>query len=73
MEKDEIKVFSWTGLFLVTSVCFFVFSNFIKFLEGYPPRIFIWIGFIALFLGLVSGAADFAKHSHNKKKSNTAS
>jgi hypothetical protein len=46
---------SWTGLFFVTSVCFFSFSLLLKVLDGVSPGIFLWIGSISLVLGLLNG------------------
>lgn len=58
MKEKETSEFSWTGLFLVTSFCFFIFSSFLKFIDNTNPGIFLWIGFIALFLGLISSAGN---------------
>lgn len=54
MENQELKNFSWTTFFLVTSFSFFLFFFFMKKLEGTEPRVFIWTGTATFFLGLIS-------------------
>ena len=54
MEDQNLKRFSWTSFFFVTSLSFFLFLLIIKELEGKEPRIFIWTGVTTLILGLAS-------------------
>jgi hypothetical protein len=55
MEDMENK-FSWTELFLVTSLCFFLFSLYLKFIEVENPGIFLWVAIGSLGLGILSSA-----------------
>jgi len=70
MEEEEIKKFSWPGLFLVTSFCFFTFSLFLKFLEGTDPGVFLWVGIVSFFLGLVTGAGVWLSRVPGKNNQN---
>ncbi|MES1222235.1 MAG: hypothetical protein ABUT20_42460 [Bacteroidota bacterium] len=54
MDEREMNEFSWTGLFLVTSFCFFAFSGVLELLNNTHPVIFTWIGGAALLLGLLN-------------------
>ena len=68
MDERDRREFSWPGLFLVTGTCFFIFSLMLKFLSGSYPRIFIWIGIISLFLGILNWLGKYIPHADNKKK-----
>lgn len=72
MEDKDMNAFSWTALFFVTSFCFFAFSGLMNLLDGNGPGLFIWIGFIALFLGLLSGAAGWMTRPVSKDKHEVA-
>ena len=63
-----MREFSWPGLFLVTGSCFFVFSLLLKFLNGSFPGVFIWIGIISLFLGILSWLGKSIPHADSKNK-----
>ncbi|HLG41645.1 MAG TPA: hypothetical protein VI461_18335, partial [Chitinophagaceae bacterium] len=52
--------FSWNMLFIVTAICFFAFSGFIKIINGSPAHsaLFIKIGVASLvlfFFSLIAG------------------
>ena len=40
MEEKEKNEFSWTGLFLVTGVCFIFFNGLLKLLDGSNMPVF---------------------------------
>jgi hypothetical protein len=67
MEDREMKEFSWTGLFLVTGFCFFLFSAIMKLLAGEPVPIFTWIGIACVFLGSLNGIGTFILRAEQKK------
>lgn len=54
MKEKESTEFSWTLLFLVTSVCFFIFSAVIKFLNGEHEGLFFCVCLVSLGLGIFS-------------------
>lgn len=60
MKEKGIQGFSWTSLFLVTSLCFFAFSWLLKILDDAVPRLFLWAGVMALGLGCLSLIAKLA-------------
>ena len=68
MEEKEMRQFSWTGLFLVTGLCFFAFSFILKFLDNSHPRKFLWIGGICLFLGLLNAVTTFVTNTSGKDR-----
>ncbi len=67
MGEKESNEFSWTGLFLVTSGCFFLFSLFLKWIENREPGIFLWTGVICLVLGLISGSNELLKGQSRRR------
>ena len=74
MEEKEMKEFSWTGMFLVTGFCFFLFRLILKILDGTEPRIFLMIGSVSLFLGLLNAAAARSmSRTHDKSNRNLTS
>jgi hypothetical protein len=73
MEEKEMREFSWAGLFFVTSFCFFAFSALLELLDNAYPRIFIWIGGISLFLGLLNIASTFLTRASGKSNRDLSS
>jgi len=68
-EKDE-SGFSWLSLFLVTGFSGLAFDLIIKLLDGYHSPILLWIGIIALSLGLLNFLISLiARKASNKKES----
>jgi len=67
MEKDEMRRFSWTELFIVTGLCFFAFSAILEFLNHSHPHIFIWIGSISLLLGILNAGLIFISRELSKR------
>ncbi|HOZ69170.1 MAG TPA: hypothetical protein PLU11_09180 [Chitinophagaceae bacterium] len=68
-EKDE-SGFSWLSLFLVTGFSGLGFDLIIKLLDGYHSPILLWIGIIALSLGLLNFLISLiARKASNKKES----
>ena len=66
MEPDE-KDFSWSGLFIVTACCCFLFNVIIKILDGhFSPLLFLVAG-VAGFLGLFSVAFKIIDRQVSKK------
>jgi protein-S-isoprenylcysteine O-methyltransferase Ste14 len=54
MEDNDVKGFSWTGLFFVTGLCFFAFCGVLQFLDHAHPSVFMWIGCVAIFFGALN-------------------
>ena len=54
MEEKEMREFSWTCLFAVTSVCFLCFSFFTKLLDGSHVSLFFKIGIGCLVLTVLA-------------------
>jgi hypothetical protein len=67
-EEREMMKFSWPGLFIVTSICSFIFSFFLKLIDGVHTSLFIKIGFITLILACFSLLAKLLKRKGAKKK-----
>lgn len=65
-EKEE--QFSWSGLFLVTAGCSFLFNVAIKILDGNFSYLLFVIGFIAAGLGALNWAARSLSRQLNKKR-----
>jgi len=68
MEEKEMREFSWTGLFLVTSFCFFAFSIILELLDHDHPDFFIWIAGSSLFLGLINGISTLLTRTSGKRR-----
>lgn len=73
MEDKEMKEFSWQALFFVTGISFLLFSCGLKFLDGVYSIPMLWIGAIALVLGLISWIGSLLPKTHSKKKRNLVS
>jgi hypothetical protein len=63
MEEKDLREFSWTGLFIVTGCCFFLFSGVMKLLEGVHIPFFTWTGFASLLLGSLSTVGNLLAKS----------
>lgn len=68
MDEKKLREFSWTELFIVTSLCFFAFSAILEFLNHTYPDIFIWIGGISLILSLINAALIYLSRASSKGK-----
>lgn len=68
MEEKNMREFSWTALFFVTSFCFFSFSGALKILGSVQNDLFIWVGTISLVLGLLCRAVKLF-HQQTRKNS----
>ena len=66
MNENEIREFSWPGLFLVTGFCFFVFSLVLNFLNGEYPYMFNWISLSSASLGVLSWLGKSIPYSERK-------
>jgi Na+/melibiose symporter-like transporter len=53
-EEKEMIEFSWTGMFAVTGFCFFLFSLFMKVIDGSNGSLFFFVGLISMGFALVS-------------------
>lgn len=67
-EEKEMMKFSWSGLFFVTSICSFLFSLFLKLIDGTHISLFVKIGCITLVLAVFSVVNDILKQKETKKK-----
>jgi len=68
MENKDISEFSWSGLFIVTACCSFLFNGVIKFLDGDFSNILFAIGTIAAFLAIVNWAARTVARRNFRKR-----
>ena len=68
MEDKDMKDFSWTGLFLVTGICAFLFSGIMKMLEGSYVPLFTWVGVSCLLMGSINGIGVFIMRLEEGKK-----
>jgi hypothetical protein len=70
MRQKDGKEFSWPGLLIVTSFCFFVFSGLVKYLNGSPVHsaLFFKIGIAAFVLYALTYAASLSMKPEVKKK-----
>ena len=73
VEEKEMMAFSWTGLFAVTGFCFFLFSLFIKFINGSHFSIFVTIGCISLVLAFFCFLNNRLTHKQVKTEKNEGS
>ena len=73
MDEKEMRKFSWTELFIVTSCCFFAFCGILKMLGGFQTGFFLKVGSISLVLGLISWAGKSISHHGSKKSENYSS
>ena len=70
MEEKEMYEFSWSGLFIVTACCSFLFSGIIKLLDGIFPIVLLVVGSIATILAIINVAARrIARQINMKRKS----
>jgi len=63
--------FSWSGLFIVTALCFFTFSYAMKFLNGSHSSLFNKIAIVCGALGLVALLAKFLPAGKNNNTQNS--
>jgi hypothetical protein len=70
MKKNETTQFSWPGLFIVTSFCFFVFSGLIKLINGSSTHstLFFKTGIASFVLYALAYVADLSIKREAKKK-----
>lgn len=69
MENKDTSEFSWSGLFIVTACCSFLFNGVIKLLDGDFSNLLFVIGTIAAFLTIVNWAARTVVRNSIKKRS----
>lgn len=67
MEEREKNEFSWTGLFLVTGICFIFFNGLLKLLDGSNMPVFTGVGIGCLVLGAINGIGILIIKSGGKK------
>ena len=72
-EEKEMMKFSWSGLFIVTSICSFLFSLFLKLIDGEHISLFIKIGFASLFLASLSLVNNLLKQKDAKSRTKKVS
>lgn len=73
MEEREKNEFSWTGLFLVTGLCFILFNGLLKLLDGTHMPLFVWVGIACIGLGTINGVGNFFIKSGDKKTRSASS
>lgn len=62
MEDDEIIGFSWSTLFIVTSISAFIFTGVLWLLDGDISIIFLSIAVAMLVLSILNGIFKFFKN-----------
>jgi hypothetical protein len=67
MEEREKNEFSWTGLFLVTGLCFIFFNGLIKLMDGSNMPVFSRVGIACLLLGALNGIGNRMIKTDRKK------
>jgi hypothetical protein len=72
-EEKEMRKFSWSGLFIVTSTCSFLFSLFLKFIDGQHISLFIKIGVASLILAFFSIINSLVKQKEAKSRTKKVS
>ncbi len=73
MEDKEMKDFSWLTLFFVTGISSLLFSLVLKFLDGNHSTLLLWIGALALVIGLLGWLGAVFSKPPARKKRNLAS
>ena len=73
MEEREKNEFSWTGLFLVTGLCFIFFNGLLKLLDGSNMPVFSWVGIACLLLGTINGIGSLMIKTGGKKNKTISS
>ncbi len=68
MDEKEMNEFSWSGLFIVTGFCSFLFSGIIKLLDGSFSNVLLVVGSIATFLTILNGAGRMISKQINMKR-----
>jgi hypothetical protein len=72
MKTKKATEFSWTGLFIVTAICFFIFSGLLKLINGSDrdSSLFFKTGIVSLlFYALAFINSSTMKPALKKKKS----
>jgi hypothetical protein len=72
-EEKEMMKFSWSGLFIVTSICSFLFSLVLKLIDGEHISLFIKIGFASLILASLSLVNSLLKQKDAKRRTKKVS
>jgi hypothetical protein len=54
MDENEITGFSWSTLFIVTTVCCFLFTGAIYILDGKVSSIYVWIAIGSFVLSVLN-------------------
>ncbi len=67
-EEKEMMKFSWSGLFIVTSICSFLFSLVLKLIDGDHISVFIKIGVVSLVLASFSIVNSLLKQKTAKNR-----
>lgn len=67
MDEREIEKFSWSGLFLVTACCSFLFSFVLKILDGAFSSWLLIIAGVTSVLGLLSWLISLIDRQYAKK------
>ena len=68
MEKEEVDKFSWSGLFVVTACCTFLFNVGLKIVDGEFSRILLAVSVLSVALAVLNGFAMAIERRYLKKK-----
>jgi predicted ABC-type exoprotein transport system permease subunit len=66
MEDKGMKEFSLTALFLVTGLCFFIFSKALQFIDGTHLPVFTWIGVLCILIGSLNSIRTLMEGTEEK-------
>lgn len=66
MNDDELIGFSWSTLFIVTTICSFLFTGAIFLLDGKISIVFLAIGFGSLLLSILNWLINSLRASAKK-------
>ncbi len=70
MNEEASLEFSWSGLFIVTASCSFLFNILLKIMDNYFSTALFLIGGIAFFLGILNWFSRMIIIRDNKKNKN---
>lgn len=70
MDEKEWREFSWSGLFIVTACCSFLFNLIIKLMDGNFSNLLLGVGIFATFLGVANWGVSMLSRQSCKKRKN---
>ncbi len=68
MQDKESKEFTWSGLFVVTAFCSFLFNGIIKWMDGHFSNLLFSIGGVAAFFAVANWVVIILAGQSNKTR-----